>query len=181
MPIREKPSELHANGTDNAYTYDNLPSKHWKKYVYAARFVGLVKSKTPKVTYFSKLAKCHLMENMADFEMSYYSGAKLTKSPSEGIKVHDANGALLSDHTSGEAKRLIEHSNECFAHCLSICNALELAQTGSNTCFPVTIGRRPIAEVLPAQRSEGLRDTSNFMYSTPKSQQVPKYQIPISP
>ncbi|TDG42085.1 hypothetical protein AWZ03_011487 [Drosophila navojoa] len=171
LPIREKPSELHANGMDNAYTYDNLPSKHWKKYVYAARFVGLVKSKTPKVTYFSKLAKCHLMENMADFEMSFYSGAKLTKSPSEGIKVHDANGALLSDHATGEAKRLIEHSNECFAHCLSICNALELAQTGSNTCFPVTIGRRPIAEVLPAQRSESLRDTTNFMYSTPKSQQ----------
>ncbi|EDW18870.1 uncharacterized protein Dmoj_GI13469 [Drosophila mojavensis] len=171
LPIREKPSELHANGTDNAYTYDNLPSKHWKKYVYAARFVGLVKSKTPKVTYFSKLAKCHLMENMADFEMSFYSGAKLTKSPSEGIKVYDASGALLSDHTSSEAKRLIEHSNECFAHCLSICNALELAQTGSNTCFPVTIGRRPIAEVLPTQRSESLRDTTNFMYSTPKSQQ----------
>lgn len=117
---------------------------------------------------------------MADFEMTYYSGAKLTKSPSEGIKVYDAHGALLSDQTSAETQRMIEHSNECFAHCLSICNALELAQTGSNTCFPVTIGRRPIAEVLPPQRSDSLRDTTNFAYSTPKSQQVVKDQAPIS-
>lgn len=112
------------------------------------------------------------MENMADFEMNYFSGAKLTKSPSEGIKVLDNHGVQLLDQSSSEAKRLIEHSNECFAHCLSICNALELAQTGSNTCFPVTIGRRPIVEVLPSHRPEGLRDTTNFAYSTPKSQQV---------
>ncbi|XP_030573119.1 serine/threonine-protein kinase PLK4 [Drosophila novamexicana] len=171
LPIREQASETHSSGTDNVYNYDNLPSKHWKKYVYAARFVGLVKSKTPKVTYFSTLAKCHLMENMADFEMNYFSGAKLTKSPSEGIKVLDNHGVQLLDQSSSEAKRLIEHSNECFAHCLSICNALELAQTGSNTCFPVTIGRRPIVEVLPSHRPEGLRDTTNFAYSTPKSQQ----------
>ncbi|KAL7734495.1 hypothetical protein ACLKA6_010814 [Drosophila palustris] len=172
LPIREQPSEHHLGGQDCTYDYDNLPSKHWKKYVYAARFVGLVKSKTPKVTYFSTLAKCHLMENLADFEMNYYSGAKLTKSPSEGIKVYDAHGVLRSDHTSPDTKGLIDHSNECFAHCLSICNALELAQTGSNTCFPVTIGRRPpIAQMPPSQRSEGLRDTTNFAYSTPKSQQ----------
>ncbi|KAM8708019.1 hypothetical protein ACLKA7_015053 [Drosophila subpalustris] len=172
LPIREQPSEHHLGGQDCTYDYDNLPSKHWKKYVYAARFVGLVKSKTPKVTYFSTLAKCHLMENLADFEMNYYSGAKLTKSPSEGIKVYDAHGVLRSDHTSPDTKGLIDHSNECFAHCLSICNALELAQTGSNTCFPVTIGRRPlIAQMPPSQRSEGLRDTTNLAYSTPKSQQ----------
>ncbi|XP_017840892.1 serine/threonine-protein kinase PLK4 [Drosophila busckii] len=153
------------------YSYDNLPSKHWKKYIYAARFVSLVRSKTPKVTYFSKLAKCHLMENMSDFEMSYYSGAKLLKSPSEGVKVYNAHGMLYTDQASPEAKRLIDHSNECFAHCLSISNALELAQTGANTCFPVTIGRRPVADAPTAQRSEGLKDTTNFAYSTPKSQQ----------
>lgn len=173
LPIREQPSEHYPTGEDCTFTYDNLPSKHWKKYVYAARFVGLVKSKTPKVTYFSTLAKCHLMENMADFEMNFYSGAKLTKSPSEGIKVYNENGMVLSDQTSSAAKGFIEHSNECFAHCLSICNALELAQTGSNTCFPVTIGRRPAPQVHSAQRSDiGLRDTTNFAYSTPKSHQV---------
>ncbi|XP_034480295.1 serine/threonine-protein kinase PLK4 [Drosophila innubila] len=171
LPIRDQPAENHLGSQDCTYDYENLPHKHWKKYVYAARFVGLVKSKTPKVTYFSTLAKCHLMENLADFEMNYYSGVKLTKSPSEGIKVYDAHGVLLSDHTNIETKALIDHSNECFAHCLSICNALELAQTGNNTCFPVTIGRRPIAQMPPSQRSEGLRDTTNFAYSTPKSQQ----------
>lgn len=113
------------------------------------------------------------MENMADFEMNFYSGAKLIKSPSEGIKVYNENGLHLSDTTSPAAKGFIDHSNECFAHCLSICNALELAQTGSNICFPVTIGRRPASQVHSTQRSDiGLRDTTNFAYSTPKSQQV---------
>ncbi|KAH8419639.1 hypothetical protein KR222_011625, partial [Zaprionus bogoriensis] len=172
LPIRDHPSEHYPTGEDSRFHYDSLPSKHWKKYVYASRFVGLVKSKTPKVTYFSASAKCHLMENMADFEMNFYLGAKLTKSPSEGIKVYNEHGLVLSDMTCPPAKGFVENSNECFAHCLSICNALELAQTGSNTCFPVTIGRRPIAQVTTGQRSDiGLRDTTNFAYSTPKSQQ----------
>ncbi|EDV40833.1 uncharacterized protein Dana_GF10707 [Drosophila ananassae] len=171
LPIRDHPPELQIPNEDCVYNYDSLPSKHWKKYVYADRFVGLVKSKTPKVTYFSALGKCQLMETMTDFEIRFYSGAKLTKSPSEGLKVHNANGMLLSDHVGSEARSMIDHGNECFTHCVSISNALEMAQTKDNSCFPVTIGRRPVTEVQPSQRLDGLRDTTNFAYSTPKSNQ----------
>ena len=62
---------LHAS-----YTYHNLPKKYWRKYEYAANFVGLVRSKTSKITLYSKRAKCMLMENgpEPDFEACFYSG-----------------------------------------------------------------------------------------------------------
>lgn len=34
---------------ENSYLFSSLPSKYWKKYQYAARFVQLVRRKTPKV------------------------------------------------------------------------------------------------------------------------------------
>ncbi|CAG8671741.1 10923_t:CDS:2, partial [Ambispora leptoticha] len=54
-----------------SYTFDELPIKYLKKYRYAAKFIELVKSKTPKIIFYSPQAKCILMENgpMADFEM----------------------------------------------------------------------------------------------------------------
>ena len=58
------------------YLYCSLPFKYWKKYQYAARFVDLVRKKTPKITLYTKLAKCMLMENSpnADFEACFYDG-----------------------------------------------------------------------------------------------------------
>ena len=40
------------------------------------RFVGLVRSKTPKVTMYTEKAKCMLMENAPtpDFEAAFYEG-----------------------------------------------------------------------------------------------------------
>lgn len=48
------------------------------------RFVGLVRSKTPKVTVYSEMAKCMLMENShpADFEAAFYEGGSLVLSMS---------------------------------------------------------------------------------------------------
>ncbi|XP_030375215.1 serine/threonine-protein kinase PLK4 isoform X2 [Scaptodrosophila lebanonensis] len=172
LPIRDQPPDSYVPSEDCVFCYENLPTKHWKKYVYAARFVSLVKSKTPKLTYFSAEAKCQLMENMSDFEIYFYSGAKVLKFLSETKKVYDMYGVLLSDHSCVQAKKLINHSNECFVHCISVCNALEMTQTDVNNCFPATIGRRPVAQMLPVQNLDGLpimRDTTNFT-STPKTQ-----------
>lgn len=54
----------------------SLLEKFWKKYQYATKFVQLVKSKTPKVTLYTKHAKCMLMENSpnADLEVCFYDG-----------------------------------------------------------------------------------------------------------
>lgn len=53
-----------------------VSEKYWKKYQYASRFVQLVKSKTPKVTLYTKYAKVMLMENCpnADLEACFYDG-----------------------------------------------------------------------------------------------------------
>ena len=56
------------------YTYDTLPRKYWKRYQYAAKFVKLVRSKTPKVTLYTHKAKCMLMESSDDFEVIFYDG-----------------------------------------------------------------------------------------------------------
>jgi len=43
-------------------------------YLLLCSFIRMVKSKTPKVTYFSDQAKCMLMESAEDFEAIFYSG-----------------------------------------------------------------------------------------------------------
>lgn len=73
----DKPPPLPRQGADAIFSYENLPEKHWKKYMYAARFVDLVRAKTPKVTYYSPKTKFQLMENLVDYEASFYDGKKI--------------------------------------------------------------------------------------------------------
>jgi polo-like kinase 4 len=73
--ISEETPPLPAEGADHIYNYHNLPEKHQTKYIYAARFVDLVRAVTPKVTFFSDQAKCMLMENSPpNFEVNFYAG-----------------------------------------------------------------------------------------------------------
>uniref|UniRef100_A0AAR2M215 Serine/threonine-protein kinase PLK4 n=1 Tax=Pygocentrus nattereri TaxID=42514 RepID=A0AAR2M215_PYGNA len=74
-------------------SYEDLPEKYWKKYQYATKFVQLVKSKTPKVTLYTKFAKCMLMENSpnADLEVCFYDGAKTHKT-SDQVRVVEKSG-----------------------------------------------------------------------------------------
>ena len=53
------------------------------------RFVNLVRSKTPKVTMYTKRAKCMLMENSptADFEVIFYDGESYVKSDFESFVI----------------------------------------------------------------------------------------------
>jgi len=76
VPAGPEPPALPLQGADAIFSYENIPEKHFKKYSYASKFVDLVKSKTPKITYYSTLAKCFLMENdpEPDFEACYYEG-----------------------------------------------------------------------------------------------------------
>ncbi|XP_011208074.2 serine/threonine-protein kinase PLK4 [Bactrocera dorsalis] len=176
LPISEESPPAPADGiaaNHSIYSYNNLPSKHWKKYIYASRFVNLVKAKTPKVTFFSKQAKCQLMESMDDFEVFFYNGAKVIKSPNDGVRVYDKHGRLLKDHDELTARNLLQHQEECLKHCLAICSALQLAQTSGNCCFPAVVGRRPSdVDVVQGQCiSTAMRDTTNIIYLTPTSQQ----------
>ncbi|XP_034840474.1 serine/threonine-protein kinase PLK4 [Maniola hyperantus] len=136
---------------EEIFSYHNLPQKHWKKYLYAARFVDLVKAKTPKITIYTSLAKCQLMENGTDIEMFFYNGEKITSTAVEGLKVidksltiHQNPGSLVSD-----LKYLTDHFEECSNRINRIQNALSCI---SDECFPLIIGKRPIqtaSNVIP--------------------------------
>ncbi|KAM9841944.1 serine/threonine-protein kinase PLK4 [Aulostomus maculatus] len=135
-------------------SYEDLPEKYWKKYQYASKFVQLVKSKTPKVTLYTKHAKVMLMENSpsADLEVCFYDGAKTHKT-SELVRVVEKSGKSYTvkgeaglGGLSPESRLYVELSDEGHSMCLS----LEAAITAEEQCstkkvsfFPITIGRRP--------------------------------------
>ncbi|XP_060735867.1 serine/threonine-protein kinase PLK4 [Tachysurus vachellii] len=136
-------------------SYEDLPEKYWKKYQYATKFVQLVKSKTPKVTLYTKFAKCMLMENSptADLEMCFYDGAKTHKT-SDQVRVVEKSGKSytvkgdvgLSGSVSPECRRYMELTDEGHRMCLSLeaaISAEEQRSAGATPFFPITIGRRP--------------------------------------
>lgn len=111
---------------------------------------------------------------MNDFEVFFYNGAKVIKSSNADIRVYDKHGRLLKDHDELTARNLLQHQEECLKHCQAICSALQLAQTSGNCCFPAVVGRRPSdVDVMQGQCiTTAMRDTTNFIYLTPTSQQV---------
>ncbi|XP_067849634.1 serine/threonine-protein kinase PLK4 [Heptranchias perlo] len=135
------------------YSFDNLPEKYWKKYQYASKFVHLVRSKTPKVTLYTKYAKCMLMENgpQADVEVCFYDGAKINKT-SEFLRIieksgksHTLNGAKMNG-LSEEVNSYVEHAHEAHQTCLDLESIIAVQEERKETqvsFFPIIIGRRP--------------------------------------
>ncbi|XP_013195952.1 serine/threonine-protein kinase PLK4 [Amyelois transitella] len=133
----------HDPSPDEVFSYHNLPQKHWKKYLYASRFVDLVKAKTPKITLYSPLAKCQLMENCTDIDMFFYNGEKVTFTSTEGIKIIDK--ALKTYHSPlPELKPLLDHFEECSNRIKRVQTALSCIP---DECFPLIIGKRPVSSV----------------------------------
>ncbi|KAJ3123831.1 hypothetical protein HK098_001622 [Nowakowskiella sp. JEL0407] len=92
-----------------SYTRHTLPQNFEKKYRYAARFIDLVRSKTPKITFYSPQAKCMLMENspLSDFDMNFYNGIKVHNSTTRSIlefKIPIEVHKSMCDHDSRKTK-----------------------------------------------------------------------------
>nr|CAG4643105.1 EOG090X03P9 [Ilyocryptus agilis] len=161
VTISDGPAPLPSKGSDAMYSYENLPAEHWRKYIYASRFVSLVKAKTPKVIFYSSRAKCLLMENGpdGDFEAIFYSGWKLVRTQGN-LSVTEPGGGPASTWTLKDGEPQLDresiremwyHLKECRAHCerieaavnqlaaLPICN-------GSLPFFPLTVGRKPVVQ-----------------------------------
>ncbi|KAL1489274.1 hypothetical protein ABEB36_014204 [Hypothenemus hampei] len=138
----QEPPPLPSQGADKIYSIENLPEKHWKKYMYAFKFVELVRAKTPKVTFYSNKAKCLLMENLIDFEVCFYEGGKVAQSSAEGgITITDISGRKYSFQSTCECTDLTgtlelmwKHSQECIQHCLLLEKTL-MQLPGQN--FPI--------------------------------------------
>lgn len=77
--VGSAPLPLPFKGADSIHSYETLPSRHHRKYLYAARFVKLVKAKTPKLTIYTPKSKCLFMENgpHPDCEVHFYDGVKV--------------------------------------------------------------------------------------------------------
>lgn len=126
---------------NEVFSYHNLPQKHWKKYLYASRFVDLVKAKTPKITLYTLLAKCQLMENGTDIDIFFYNGEKITSTFTEGIKIIDKYSKTHYNVSEAiEFKHLIEHFEECSNRMKRIQGALSCIP---DECYPLIIGKRP--------------------------------------
>ncbi|XP_055530528.1 serine/threonine-protein kinase PLK4 isoform X2 [Wyeomyia smithii] len=151
-PVKDEPPDLPVGGADNIFSYENLPEKHWKKYLYAARFVQMVKAKTPKITYYSEKAKCQLMETLEDFEAMFYSGTKIVKTSQEGIRIVDNNGKTVTNSANLNPVLNMEyqHFQKTLEHCLSIDQTLSAIRTGNT--FPLIIGRRPASAALVSSK-----------------------------
>lgn len=149
---------------DEVFTYHNLPQKHWKKYLYASRFVELVKAKTPKITLYTSLAKCQLMENGTDIDMFFYGGEKANFTSSEGLKVIDKN---LKTHYSLTSVPELKYITEHFEECANRMKRVQTALSGiSDECFPLIIGKRPIQPQNNLQSP--VQGSVNTNYNTPQ-------------
>uniref|UniRef100_A0A3B4A7Z4 Serine/threonine-protein kinase PLK4 n=1 Tax=Periophthalmus magnuspinnatus TaxID=409849 RepID=A0A3B4A7Z4_9GOBI len=129
-------------------SYDDLPEKYWKKYQYASKFVQLVKSKTPKVTLYTKYAKVMLMENSpnANLEVCFYDSSELLQVVERGGKSYTVKGEVGLGGLSADSRRYVELSDQGHSMCLSLEAAItaeEQRSTHKIPFFPITIGRRP--------------------------------------
>ncbi|KAM4834180.1 serine/threonine-protein kinase PLK4 isoform 2-T2 [Thomomys bottae] len=151
FPLADRPP----SPTDNIsrYSFDNLPEKYWRKYQYVSRFVQLVRSKTPKITYFTRYAKCILMENSpgADFEVWFYDGTKIHKTE-DSIQVIEKTGQSYNLKNGNETNILkeeiniyVDHANEGHHICLALESIISEEEKKSRSAyfFPIIIGRKP--------------------------------------
>lgn len=158
---KDYPHVEHDPNPDEVFSYHNLPQKHWKKYLYAARFVDLVKAKTPKITLYSKLAKCQLMENGTDLEAFFYTGEKVTNTASEGLKIIDKNLKTYCNAVGvQELKSIFEHFEECSGRMKRVQETLSCL---SDECYPLIIGRRPTYSMENISSPHQGRINSNLM------------------
>nr|KAF6402070.1 polo like kinase 4 [Rousettus aegyptiacus] len=175
FPLADRPPPP----TDNIsrYSFDNLPEKYWRKYQYASRFVQLVRSKSPKITYFTRYAKCVLMENSpgADFEVWFYNGAKILKTEAlthvieKTGRSYTIKGESEVNSLKEEIKMYMDHANEGHRICLALESIIseEEKKSGSAPFFPIIVGRKPSCTSLPQALSPPSVDPNYPMRERP--------------
>ncbi|XP_017780877.1 PREDICTED: serine/threonine-protein kinase PLK4 [Nicrophorus vespilloides] len=148
VPPATTPPELPPQGTDQIFSFDGLPKKHWKKYIYAYQFVEVIRGKTPKVTYYTDKAKCILMDNLIDFQASFYEGGKVTWSANDELTLIDSSGASRKVQGVEQCRYLPSglelmwtHARDSRNHCILLEQTLSKIPGPCN--FPIVVGRKP--------------------------------------
>ncbi|XP_014235013.1 serine/threonine-protein kinase PLK4 [Trichogramma pretiosum] len=180
----QQPLPLPTRGADSMFSYENLPAKHQRKYDYAAEFVKLVRSQTPKITLYTSKAKCLYMENgpQPNCDTIFYDSIKVSQSKGI-IKVKDKLGLTFSEaELPTELEEYYDHYIECYKRCQLLEASLTSLETAtSQSFFPAIIGRKPVAPLndsaAPLLGKENiLRDPS----IRPAIQQMPSFDATCS-
>ncbi|XP_030836097.1 serine/threonine-protein kinase PLK4 [Strongylocentrotus purpuratus] len=151
FPIMDDPPSPPQDSGITKHSYHDLPSKYWKKYQYASRFIQLVRSKTPKVTFYTPHAKCMLMENgpTADCEACFYDGTKIHATSAE-LDVTESNGQTVklpadqnSDQIPSHLKPIISSFYTWRQHCVDVESAIASLESrhGYGPFFPLILSR----------------------------------------
>eukprot|EP00057_Strongylocentrotus_purpuratus_P014161 XP_011668635.1 PREDICTED: serine/threonine-protein kinase PLK4 [Strongylocentrotus purpuratus] len=181
FPIMEHPPSPPQDSGITKHSYHDLPSKYWKKYQYASRFIQLVRSKTPKVTLYTPHAKCMLMENgpTADCEACFYDGTKIHATSVE-LEVTESNGQTCklpadqnNDQIPSHLKPIISSFYTWRQHCVDVESAIASLESrhGYGPFFPLILSRKPLQESyqqgnkLPA--STNIRTSAVTSHTTP--------------
>ncbi|XP_041463144.1 serine/threonine-protein kinase PLK4-like isoform X2 [Lytechinus variegatus] len=181
FPIMEDPPSPPQDSGITTHSYHDLPSKYWKKYQYASRFIQLVRSKTPKVTLYTSEAKCMLMENgpTADFEACFYDGTKIHATSAE-LDVTESNGQTsklpadpTSDRIPSHLKPVITSFYTWQQHCVDVESAIASLESrhGYGPFFPLILSRKPVQE--PYQQGAKVPPSTNIRTFAATSQATP--------
>lgn len=139
---------LGKNGKPCQCQLENLSLSQWKKYLYAWRYVDLIKSKTPKIVIYCKaksrskmndsnskknlILKCSLMEN-GNFEVTLFDELK-----GSIYKMNIISFQQIEDNNS-----LNLEIKNLYNHCLFLEDSLESLERSSGiSSFPLTIGSK---------------------------------------
>ncbi|XP_035228656.1 serine/threonine-protein kinase PLK4-like isoform X2 [Stegodyphus dumicola] len=168
-----KPRKLHQI---QHFSHDNLPEIHWKKYLYASKFINFVRAQVPKITLYGKLAKCIMMENSPDpdYEMLFYDGEKIVKI-SDKFTITERSGRNYTFTSPEDLSKEYEHIWNEFVKMKEKCEILEkhleCLNNSSNWAdqplFPVVIGKRPTAltDLKNGKENDTPRSSRSFTLS----------------
>lgn len=167
VEIGSQPLPLPSGGADNMYSYENLPSYHHQKYMYASRFVKLVQAKTPKLTLYTQSSKCLFMENGPDpdCEVSFYNNKGIKVIRVNGVvKIIDDNATFTQDKLPSYLEKYYEDYSKCYKYCSLLESTLTSLETVTEcSYFPAIIGRRPNTALndSPFQGKENVSHMTN--------------------
>lgn len=169
--VSNQPLPLPTRGADSIYSYENLPSRHHKKYIYASRFIKLVKMKTPKLTVYTQRSKCLFMENgpHPNCEVHFYDGVKIERVNGIVKIIERSDGPTYVEcEFPSHLDNYYEHYSECYQRCLLLESTLTSLETATGYfCFPIIIGRRPNTALNDSPCVQGKENISQATNNIP--------------
>ncbi|XP_058794840.1 serine/threonine-protein kinase PLK4 [Phymastichus coffea] len=177
----DKPLPLPSRGADSIFSYESLPAKNHRKYMYAARFISLVRAKTPKITIYTTKAKCLFMENgpHPDCEIHFYDGIKITQ-VSEVIKIFEKSGqSYVEGEIPSDLQEYIDHYTDSYKRCQLLESSLVSLETATgHIYFPVIVGRKPSSPLTDS--TQPLQGKENLSRGPPSPPVMPSFDATCS-